>query len=101
VNSPGQCTQSYAPASKVVTAMHGGSLNWWKYQTTPWELTGNGTSLGGVDRSYLAPGEGLCVSMSISLAYAVDNASQGDDASFTTRFDLQQAPYGTPTTPHA
>jgi hypothetical protein len=29
----------------------------------------------------------------------VDNASQGDQSVFTTRFDLEQAPYGTPTTP--
>jgi predicted ribosomally synthesized peptide with SipW-like signal peptide len=99
VNSPGDCTPSYAPASKVVTPQHGGSLSWWESQPTAWEVTGNGTSLGGVDRSYLAPGQGLCVSMDISLAYAVDNASQGDSSLFMTRFDLKQAPYGTPTTP--
>jgi predicted ribosomally synthesized peptide with SipW-like signal peptide len=98
VNSPGDCTQGYAPAGKVVTGQHGGSLNWWKTQA-PYELTGNGTSLGGVNRSYLAPGQGLCVSMSISLATAVDNASQGDSAEFSTWFDLKQADYGTPTTP--
>jgi predicted ribosomally synthesized peptide with SipW-like signal peptide len=98
VNAPGDCTQGYAPASKVVTGQHGGSLAWWAAQPV-WELTGNGTSLGGVNRSYLAPGQGLCVSMTISLASAVDNASQGDQASFATRFDLTQAPYGTPVTP--
>ena len=100
VSSPGECNQGYAPAGKVVTATYGGSLNWWKTQA-PRELTGNGTALGGVNRSYLAPGEGLCVSMSLSLAYSVDNASQGDSSVFTTRFDLKQADYGTPTTPIA
>ena len=100
VNSPGQCTQGYAPAGKQVTPLHGGTLNWWKTQA-PWELTGSLAGSGGADRSYLAPGEGLCVSMTIDLGYTVDNASQGDDATFNTRFDLQQAPYGTPTTPHA
>jgi hypothetical protein len=99
VNSPGECTEGYAPASKVVTAVHGGSLASIGAWATPWELTGNGTSLGGVDRHYLAPGQGLCVSMSIGLASAVDNASQGDSADFKIRFDLKQAPYGTPTTP--
>ena len=100
VNSPGDCTQGYAPAGKIVTAQHGGSLNWWKTQDA-YELTGNGSTIGGVNRSYLAPGQGLCVSMTLGLAYGVDNASQGDSADFTTRFDLQQAPYGTPTTPLA
>jgi predicted ribosomally synthesized peptide with SipW-like signal peptide len=98
VNSPGECTQGYAPTGKIVTAQHGGSLSWWKTQP-PWEVTGHYTGPGGIDRSYLAPGQGLCVSMDISLAYAVDNASQGDSALFTTRFDLAQAAYGTPTTP--
>jgi predicted ribosomally synthesized peptide with SipW-like signal peptide len=100
VNSPGDCTQSYAPASKVVTAMYGGSFNQWKTYSAH-ELTGNGIPLGGVNRSYLAPGQGLCVSMQISLGYSADNASQGDDVSFTTHFELEQAPYGTPTTPLA
>lgn len=100
VNSPGDCTQSYAPSSKVVTAMYGGSLTQWKSYPAH-ELTGNGIPLGGVDRHYLAPGQGLCVSMSISLAYAADNASQGDDVSFTTHFSLEQSPYGTSTTPLA
>jgi hypothetical protein len=98
VNSPGDCTQSYAPGSKVVTAMYGGSLNQWRAYPAR-ELTSNGVPLGGVDRSYLAPGQGLCVSMAISLGYSADNASQGDDVSFTTHFALEQAPYGTPTTP--
>ena len=100
VNSPGECVQGYAPANKVVTAQHGGSLKALSTQA-PWEVTGNGTALGGVDRSYLAPGQGLCVSMSLSLATAVDNGSQGDSASFTTRFDLKQADCGTPTVPLA
>jgi predicted ribosomally synthesized peptide with SipW-like signal peptide len=98
VNSPGECTESYAPASKVVTGQHGGSLSSVASWATPWELTGNGIPLGGVDRHYLAPGQGLCVSLNISLAYSVDNASQGDSADFKIRFDLKQAPYGTPTT---
>jgi hypothetical protein len=100
VNSPGECTQGYAPGGKVVTGQHGGSLQWWENQA-PYELTGDGSAIGGVDRSYLAPGQGLCVSMALSLAYGVDNASQGDQATFTTRFDLKQAPYLTPTTPLA
>ncbi len=98
VNSPGECTQGYAPSGKVVTGTHGGSLSWWKAQTAPWEVTGNGALIGGVNRTYLAPGQGLCVSMNLSLGYGVDNASQGDTASFKTRFDLEQAAYGTPTT---
>lgn len=102
VNSPGECTQSYAPTLKRVTGQHGGSLTWWRTQA-PYEVTGDGTTLvgGGANRSYLAPGQGLCVSMNLSLASAVDNASQGDSAVFKTRFDLEQAPYGTPTTPLA
>lgn len=99
VNAPGDCTASYAPASKVVTGQHGGSLRSIAAAVTPWELTGNGTALGGANRSYLAPGQGLCVSFDISLGYSADNASQGDSASFITHFDLKQAPYGTPTTP--
>jgi predicted ribosomally synthesized peptide with SipW-like signal peptide len=101
VNSPGECTQGYAPGGKIVTGQHGGSLKWWESQVAPYELTGDGTSIGGVNRSYLAPGQGLCVSMTLNLAYGVDNASQGDSADFTTRFDLKQAPYGTLTTPLA
>jgi len=103
VSSPGDCNQSYAPTGKIVTGQHGGSLNWWRTQDK-YEVTGNGTTAygaAGANRSYLAPGQGLCVSMDISLASAVDNASQGDLAEFTTRFDLEQAPYGTPTTPLA
>jgi predicted ribosomally synthesized peptide with SipW-like signal peptide len=95
VNSPSDCTQGYAPAGHQVTPLHGGSLNWWKTQD-PYELTGDGTSFGGASMPYLEPGQGLCVSMTLGLAYAVDNASQGDQASFTTRFDLEQAPYGSP-----
>ena len=98
VNGPSDCTQGYAPANKVVTGTHGGTLAWWATQL-PYELTGNGTSLGGVNRSYLAPGQGLCVSMTMDLGYAANNASQGDSATFKTRFDLNQAPWGTPTTP--
>lgn len=98
VNSPGDCTESYAPSSKVVTGQHGGSLTSVAAWATPWELTGSGLPTG-ADRHYLAPGQGLCVSLNISLAYSVDNASQGDSADFKIRFDLKQAPYGTPTTP--
>jgi len=100
VNSPTDCTEGYAPANKVVTGLHGGTLAWWASQPA-YELTGNGTSLGGVDRHYLAPGQGLCVSMTIGLAYATNNAVQGDSATFKSRFDLNQADYGTPTTPLA
>jgi predicted ribosomally synthesized peptide with SipW-like signal peptide len=96
VNSPGDCNQSYAPTGKVVTATYGGTLAWWAAQTTPRELTGNGSTLlpagTGVDKSVLQPNEGLCVSMAMSMWSGSDNASQGDSASFTSRFDLVQAP---------
>ena len=101
VNSPGDCNESYAPSGKVVTGQHGGSLATVASQPK-WEVTGNGTTAygaNGINRSYLAPGQGLCVSLDIGLAYGVDNASQGDSADFVVRFDLEQAPYGTPTTP--
>ena len=97
-DSPGVCNQSYAPGMKVVTPQHGGSLAQLATQTatTPYQL--NGTSQV-YKLPYLAPGQGLCVSMDISLPYAASNASQGDSASFDLHFDLLQAPYGTPTTP--
>jgi hypothetical protein len=100
-NSPSDCVPpaSGAQAAKLVTPQHGGSLTAVAAWATPWELTGDGRSLGGVDRHYLAPGQGMCVSLDLSLAYATNNASQGDSADFKVRFDLQQAPYGTPTTP--
>jgi predicted ribosomally synthesized peptide with SipW-like signal peptide len=88
-NSPGVCTQSYAPGGKGVTPLHGGNLNWWSTQA-PYELTGDGTSFGGIAVPILHPGEGMCVSVTIGLAHGVDNASQGDQASFDLRFDLQQ-----------
>jgi predicted ribosomally synthesized peptide with SipW-like signal peptide len=107
VDSPGACTPGYAPANKVVTRTHGGSLKTLANEAA-WEVTGDGRTIvsgtganavHGVNRSYLAPGQGLCVSIDISMWDGLDNASQGDKASFTTRFDLKQAPYGTPTTP--
>jgi predicted ribosomally synthesized peptide with SipW-like signal peptide len=89
VNSPNDCTQAYAPAGHAVTALHGGSLNFWKTQV-PWQLTGDLSASGGAAMPVLAPGQGLCVSLSISLAHAVDNASQGDSAAFDIHFDLVQ-----------
>ena len=101
VNSPGECTQGYAPAGKQVTGQYGGSLKKWMSMGRH-EITGNGKSIGGVDKSYLAPGEGLCVSMDLSMGFdATNNRTQGDSAVFTTRFDLEQAPWGTPTKPIA
>jgi predicted ribosomally synthesized peptide with SipW-like signal peptide len=88
-NTPGVCNQSYSPGGHTVTALHGGSLTWWKGQPA-YELTGNGAAYGGPDMTVLHPGEGLCVSVSIGLAHAVDNASQGDSADFDMHFDLVQ-----------
>ena len=99
--SPSDCVPpaSGAQAAKLVTGQHGGSLSAVAAWATPYELTADGRSLGGVDRHYLAPGQGMCVSLDLSLAYATNNASQGDSADFKIRFDLAQAPYGTPLTP--
>lgn len=92
VNSPDECNQSYAPGGHAVTPMHGGSLATLAAQTatTPWELTGDMSSSGGAAVPVLHPGQGLCVSMTIGLAHAVNNASQGDSANFDLRFDLVQ-----------
>lgn len=97
-DSPGVCNQSYSPSMKTVTPQHGGSLAALASQTavTPYELDGTSQAY---KLPYLAPGQGLCFAMSVSLAYGVNNASQGDSASFDLHFDLVQAPYGTPTTP--
>lgn len=97
-DSPGVCNQSYSPAMKTVTPQHGGSLTALAAQTatTPYALNG---STQAYKLPYLAPGQGLCFAMDVSLAYGVNNASQGDSASFDLHFDLVQAPYGTPTTP--
>lgn len=40
----------------------------------------------------LAPGEGVCVRMEMSLPSSADNATQGDLAAFDWHFDLVQAP---------
>lgn len=97
-DSPGVCNQSYSPSMKTVTPQHGGSLSALASQTatTPYELDGTSQNY---KLPYLAPGQGLCFAMEVSLAYGVSNASQGDSASFDLHFDLVQAPYGTPTTP--
>jgi len=96
-DSPGVCNQSYSPSMKTVTPQHGGSLAALATQTgtTPYQLNG---STQNYKLPYLAPGQGLCFAMDVSLAYGVNNASQGDSASFDLHFDLVQAPYGTPTT---
>jgi predicted ribosomally synthesized peptide with SipW-like signal peptide len=95
VNSPGDCTEGYAPAGKAVTAQYGGSLLTVEQKTnapnSAHELTGDGTSFGGTALPVLTPGQGICVSMTIGLAAGVSNASQGDSASWTTHFDLEQA----------
>lgn len=38
----------------------------------------------------LAPGEGICVAMAVSLPATAPNAVQGDSASFNAKFDLTQ-----------
>jgi hypothetical protein len=89
VNSPTECTSSYAPAGHDVTPLHGGSLQWWSTQSA-YELTGDQSANGGAALPVLKPGQGMCVSIQIGLAHSVNNASQGDSASFDTHFDLIQ-----------
>lgn len=97
-DSPGVCNQSYSPAMKTVTPQHGPNFLTLAAQTatTPYELTGSGQAY---KLPWLAPGAGVCFAMSVGLGYGVDNASQGDSVSFDLHFTLEQAPYGTPTTP--
>ncbi|HET8614199.1 MAG TPA: hypothetical protein VFL94_01655 [Actinomycetales bacterium] len=85
VNSPDECTQAYAPAGKVITPQFGPSFTKLAAATatTPYELTGPAMPM-------LKPGEGLCFAMEVSLAKSVNNASQGDSASFDLHFDLEQ-----------
>lgn len=51
------------------------------------------SALGNVDLlngDTLAPGEGICVAMGLSLPVTADNASQGDGATWDFRYDLTQ-----------
>lgn len=85
--SDGSCTKQYAESDKTVsTSRH--SLDW--YVGNRIELTGSHNAT----LRELAPGQGLCVAMAIRLPGDATNASQGDSASFTTRFDLEQSEFG-------
>jgi hypothetical protein len=108
----GVCNESYTTATTDVTPQYGGSLAHLASTTdpalggTPYSLMSHDTlpvataPVGRVIVPWLAPGQGMCFAMSVGLAYGVDNASQGDSASFNLHFDLNQAPAGTPTTPY-
>jgi hypothetical protein len=92
VDSPTQCNQSYATAKNVITPQHGPTFQKLSNETATsgYELTGDYSANGGTALPLLAPGKGLCFAMEVGLWHGVDNASQGDSASFDLHFDLVQ-----------
>lgn len=84
-----KCNPSNASKTTDVTPEVTKSLSAWA-ASAPYELTGDRTAFGGPDVSTLAQNQGICVSMQIGLPFSANNESQGDQAAFTTHFDLNQ-----------